>query len=40
VVFLDQHGWSWGDLLAAPDRIVQGMKLLDRKRAEHATHAR
>ena len=37
VIFLERHpGWSWSDLMAAPDVIVQGLRLLDRKKAEHA----
>jgi hypothetical protein len=35
VIFLDKHpGWSWADLLAAPDEVVAGLRLLDRKKGE------
>jgi hypothetical protein len=30
ILFLDRHpGWTWGDLMATPEHIVAGMKLLD-----------
>jgi hypothetical protein len=36
VIFLDKHpGWSWTDLMAAPDHIVAGMRELDRAKAAH-----
>lgn len=35
IVFLDQHpGWSWADLMDAPDRIVMGLRLLDREKGK------
>lgn len=34
ILFLDRHpGWSYADLLAAPETIVDGIKLLDNKKA-------
>ena len=37
VVFLAEHpGWSWQQLQDAPDLIVAGIRLLDRKRAQAA----
>ena len=37
VIFLDKHpGWSWADLVAAPDEIVLALKLLDTKRQDVA----
>ena len=35
VIFLDAHpGWSWADLMAAPDPIIGGLRLLDRKKGQ------
>lgn len=37
VVFLVTHpGWSYADLMATPDLIVAGIRLLDQKRAQAA----
>lgn len=37
IVFLANHpGWTWNDLMQTPDRIVAGMRLLDRELAKRA----
>ena len=34
ILFLDKHtGWTWADMQAAPEGIVEGLMLLDLKRA-------
>lgn len=33
VIFLDRHpGWTWADLEAAPDDVVEAIRILDAKR--------
>lgn len=35
VLWLDTHpGWTWADMMTAPDAIVEGLRLLDVKRAQ------
>lgn len=35
VLFLDTHpGWSYADLLATPDVIVEGLRMLDAEKAK------
>lgn len=37
ILFLDAHpGWSWADLMGAPEHIVAGLLSLDREKARHA----
>lgn len=34
ILFLDAHpGWTWHDLQATPEDVVEGLRLLDAKRA-------
>ena len=35
VLFLDQHaGWSFTDLMAAPDELIAALRLLDYEKAK------
>jgi hypothetical protein len=35
VLFLDSHpGWTWPDMAATPDIIIEGLRLLASKKAE------
>lgn len=34
VLFLDKHpGWTWADLMQTPYEIIEGIRLLDAKKA-------
>jgi hypothetical protein len=37
IIFLDRHsGWSWADLMAAPDIVVSGLQRLDYEKGKAA----
>lgn len=38
ILFLDKHpGWTWADMMEAPEAIVEGLRELDAARARATT---
>ena len=37
ILFLENHpAWTWTDLMATPDKIVAGLRMLDQEKVKNA----